>query len=163
SRLKTSISNSRAQSIEALTKKPLDLLIIGGGIVGSGIARDAAMRGLRVGLVEQYDFAFGTSSRSSRLLHGGLRYLAQGRVGLVLDTLRSAEKGGATLMNYVRFENAKFVSGEWEAAVEDKISPQNFSIRARAIVNATGAWADGLPHSEVKLRLTKGIHLVVER
>jgi glycerol-3-phosphate dehydrogenase len=58
-------------------------LIIGGGIVGSGIARDAAMRGLRVGLVEQHDFASGTSSRSSRLLHGGLRYLAQGRIGLV--------------------------------------------------------------------------------
>ena len=61
---------------------PLDVLIIGGGIVGAGIARDAAMRGLKVGLVEQHDFAFGTSSRSSRLLHGGMRYLAQGRIGL---------------------------------------------------------------------------------
>ena len=66
------------------------MLIIGGGIVGSGIARDAAMRGLRVGLVEQHDFASGTSSRSSRLLHGGLRYLAQGRVGLVHEA--SVEK-----------------------------------------------------------------------
>ena len=63
----------------------LDVLVIGGGIVGSGVARDAAMRGLRVGLVEQNDFASGTSSRSSRLLHGGLRYLAQGRVGLVRE------------------------------------------------------------------------------
>src|SRR5688572_17700905 len=68
-----------------LTEGPLDLLIVGGGIVGAGVARDAAMRGLKVGLVEQHDFAFGTSSRSSRLLHGGMRYLAQGRIGLVRE------------------------------------------------------------------------------
>src|SRR6186997_3312809 len=80
----------REQTIRELSRAPLDVLIIGGGIVGSGIARDAAMRGLKVGLVEQYDFAFGTSSRSSRLLHGGLRYLAQGRVGLVHEA--SVEK-----------------------------------------------------------------------
>ena len=58
--------------------------------VGSGVARDAAMRGLSVALVDRHDFAFGTSSRSSRLLHGGLRYLAQGRVGLVHEA--SVEK-----------------------------------------------------------------------
>ena len=216
------------------------------------------MRGLRVGLIEQHDFAFGTSSRSSRLLHGGLRYLAQGRVGLVheasvekkivhhiaphladplafvfptysdnrdwklwqlkigvkiydllcggrnlgsstwlsktqalkhvpglteknlngavryydgftndarlvLDTLRSAAKSGAVLLNYAKFENAKFVSGKWEAQIEDKLSSQKFALQARSVVNATGPWADGLPHSDVKLRLTKGIHLVVER
>ena len=66
--------------------EPVDLLIIGGGIVGAGIARDAALRGLSCALVEQYDFAFGTSSRSSRLLHGGLRYLAQGRIRLVRES-----------------------------------------------------------------------------
>src|SRR5215469_8152187 len=80
----------RARTISSLTESTLDLLIVGGGIVGAGIARDAAMRGLRVGLVEQHDFAFGTSSRSSRLLHGGLRYLAQGRLGLVHEA--SVEK-----------------------------------------------------------------------
>src|SRR5204863_3702938 len=69
---------------------PLDVLVIGGGIVGSGVARDAALRGLRVALVDRRDFAFGTSSRSSRLLHGGLRYLAQGRIGLVREA--SVEK-----------------------------------------------------------------------
>ncbi|NLE39288.1 MAG: FAD-dependent oxidoreductase, partial [Pirellulaceae bacterium] len=72
-------------SLEDLTRTDLDLLVIGGGIVGAGVARDAGMRGLKVGLVEQFDFAFGTSSRSSRLLHGGLRYLAQGHVGLVRE------------------------------------------------------------------------------
>ena len=69
---------------------PLDLLVIGGGIVGAGVARDAAMRGLRIGLVDRRDFASGTSSRSSRLLHGGLRYLAQGRIRLVHEA--SVEK-----------------------------------------------------------------------
>src|SRR4051794_1239123 len=84
------MSTKRTNSLAQLVASPLDLLIIGGGIVGSGIARDAAMRGLKVGLVEQHDLAFGTSSRSSRLLHGGLRYLAQGRVGLVHEA--SVEK-----------------------------------------------------------------------
>lgn len=233
------------------------MLIIGGGIVGAGIARDAAMRGLKIGLVEQHDFAFGTSSRSSRLLHGGLRYLAQGRVGLVreasvekkivhhiaphlaeplpfifptyrdnknwklwqlkigvkvydllcggrnlgkstwlsqrealervpglasqnlngavryfdgftndarlaIDTLRSAAKDGANIVNYCRFVGAK--RGEfWECEIEDRLARKNFPVRARTVVNATGPWADGLPHSHVQLRLTKGIHLVVER
>src|SRR5712664_1337326 len=83
-------SEQRSATANALTQSPLDLLIIGGGIVGAGIARDAAMRGLRTGLVEQHDFAAGTSSRSSRLLHGGMRYLAQGRLGLVREA--SVEK-----------------------------------------------------------------------
>src|SRR5512147_34658 len=80
----------RSESANRLAAEPLDLLVVGGGIVGAGVARDAAMRGLRVGLVEQHDFASGTSSRSSRLLHGGLRYLAQGRIGLVREA--SVEK-----------------------------------------------------------------------
>src|SRR5688500_10622431 len=63
----------------------LDLLIIGGGIVGCGAARDAAMRGLKTALVEQNDLAFGTSSRSSKLVHGGLRYLEQGEVSRVFE------------------------------------------------------------------------------
>jgi glycerol-3-phosphate dehydrogenase len=65
-----------------------DLLVIGGGITGAGIARDAALRGLRVALVEARDFGSGTSSRSSRLIHGGLRYLEQGQLHLVLESLR---------------------------------------------------------------------------
>jgi glycerol-3-phosphate dehydrogenase len=61
---------------------PLDVLVIGGGITGSGIALDAAARGLRVALVEKHDLAFGTSRWSSKLVHGGLRYLATGNVGI---------------------------------------------------------------------------------
>jgi glycerol-3-phosphate dehydrogenase len=247
----------RRDAIRALAGGPVDLLVVGGGIVGAGIARDAAMRGLRIGLVEQHDFAFGTSSRSSRLLHGGMRYLAQGRLGLVrqasiekkvihqiaphlaeplpfifptyqgdrdwvlwqlkigvkiydllcggrnlgkstwlsadetlrrvpallagklkgavryfdgftndsrlvLDTLRSAELKGAILGNYCRFKGA--APGEaWECELEDVFGGESFKVRAQAVVNATGPWGDRLQHSRVKLRITKGVHLVVER
>jgi glycerol-3-phosphate dehydrogenase len=244
----------------------VDLLVIGGGIVGAGVARDAALRGLSTLLVDQYDFAFGTSSRSSRLLHGGLRYLAQGRMGLVreashekltlariaphlaaalpflfptykksgwsrwklrigvklydwlcggpnlgkssglspadalaklphlnptnltggvryfdgftndarlvLDTLRSAERAGAHLSNYTTFTHAQRAGDLWEChlhATEDgpiqshrpplhPIAP----VRARAVVNAAGAWASSFAQSQVKLRLTKGVHVVVD-
>lgn len=248
---------NRADALKALQGQTLDVLIVGGGIVGAGVARDAALRGLKVGLVEQHDFAFGTSSRSSRLLHGGLRYLAQGRVGLVheasvekkiihhiaphlaeplpfifptyrgnrhwvlwqlkigvkiydllcggrnlgnstwlskagvlervpaltptrlngavryfdgftndarltIDTLRSAARGGAVVLNYCRFKNATRTR-DWQCDVEDRLTQTPFTIRAKAVVNATGPWADGLPHSRVKLRVTKGIHLVVDR
>src|SRR5947209_4009865 len=81
---------SRETALSGLSGQTLDILVIGGGIVGAGVARDAAMRGFQVGLIDQRDFAFGTSSRSSRLLHGGLRYLAQGRIGLVREA--SVEK-----------------------------------------------------------------------
>ena len=233
-----------------------DLLVIGGGIVGSGVARDAAMRGLRTLLVEQGDFASGTSSRSSRLLHGGLRYLAQGRVGLVreasvekirlhqiaphlaqplafvfpawkgtgwprwqlaigvrlydllagrnlggsqvlssaevlelapgarteglsggvryfdaftndarlvLDTLRSAEDAGATLVNYMRFVDCGDADVTRRCELRDELTGETCTINARAVVNAAGAWAGRIPHSKVRLRLTKGAHLVIDR
>src|SRR5438105_6086931 len=75
-------------ALEQLSSRRWDILVIGGGIVGAGVARDAAMRGLNVALVEQGDFASGTSSRSSRLVHGGVRYLEQGNVGLVFESSR---------------------------------------------------------------------------
>ena len=64
-----------------------DLLVVGGGINGAGIARDAARRGLTVALVEMRDLAYGTSSRSSKLVHGGLRYLEQGELSLVFEAV----------------------------------------------------------------------------
>lgn len=71
-----------------LAARELDLLVIGGGIMGAGILRDAAMRGLRAALVDQADFGAGTSSRSSRLIHGGLRYLEHRQWRLVFEALR---------------------------------------------------------------------------
>jgi glycerol-3-phosphate dehydrogenase len=250
-------STSREEALARLTAEPLDVLVLGGGIVGSGVLRDAAMRGLRAGLVEQHDFAGGTSSRSSRLLHGGLRYLEQGRLGLVhessvekktlrriaphladplafifpayrgngrpkwqlgigvkiydllcagknfgpsgtlsradtlrllptlcadrltgavryfdaltndarlvLDTLRSAAHHGATICNYAQFHDARREGGQWVCELEDRSAGKSVSARARTLVNATGPWAQQVRHSAVKLRLSKGIHLVVER
>ncbi|WP_067138379.1 glycerol-3-phosphate dehydrogenase/oxidase [Microtetraspora malaysiensis] len=75
-------------SLAELADAPLDLLVVGGGVTGCGAALDAASRGLRVGLVEQGDLGSGTSSRSSRLVHGGLRYLEQFQFGLVREALR---------------------------------------------------------------------------
>ncbi|HEY4216669.1 MAG TPA: glycerol-3-phosphate dehydrogenase/oxidase [Gemmatimonadaceae bacterium] len=83
-------SPTRAARFAALANQRFDVLIIGGGITGCGIARDAALRGLSVALVEKDDFASGTSSRSSRLVHGGLRYLENGYLHLVFES--SAER-----------------------------------------------------------------------
>ena len=78
---------TRTRNLEALASEPLDLLIIGGGATGAGIARDAAMRGIHTALVDQGDFGSGTSSRSSRLIHGGLRYLEHWQFGVVRKSL----------------------------------------------------------------------------
>ncbi len=237
--------------------EPLDILVVGGGIVGAGVARDAAMRGLRVGLAEQYDFAWGTSSRSTRLLHGGLRYLAQGRVGLVrqasrekgilhriaphladplpfyfpcfqgtawpawklklgvkvydllcgrlllgksssldaeamaralpgletkglkggvryfdaltqdsrlvIDSLTSARRHGALLQNHARLVSAEPDGKTWRCALKDTLTGEEFSLETRCVVNAAGPWAERFPKSGVRLRLTKGVHLVIPK
>ncbi len=77
----------RAAALEVLATKELDILVVGGGIVGTGSALDAATRGLRVGMVEARDWASGTSSRSSKLVHGGIRYLEQLDFRLVREAL----------------------------------------------------------------------------
>jgi glycerol-3-phosphate dehydrogenase len=249
--------NERSAALAKLCGEPLDVLVIGGGIVGSGVARDAAMRGLRTAIVEQADFASGTSSRSSRLLHGGMRYLAQGRIALVreasrekcvighiaphlaqplafifpgrkgtswarwklaigaklydllcgmrnfgrssvlsldetsrvlpglstdhltgavryfdaltndarlvLDTLRSAAEHGAIALNYVRLIDATPSGNLWNCTLEDTETGTRHNVRTRTVVNAAGPWSDRLPHSKTSLRLTKGVHLVIDR
>jgi glycerol-3-phosphate dehydrogenase len=250
---------NRADSLAAAGdgRDPFDVLVIGGGIVGAGVARDAAMRGLRTVLVEQRDLASGTSSRSSRLLHGGLRYLAQGRFGLVrqaqrekrtilrlaphlvqplpfifpapragpwkpwklrigvrlydwlcgegnfgtsgalsmqevreclpqldatafrgavryfdamtddarlvIDTCRSAASHGAQILNYVQATSVQAKSKLWQAQLHDRIGEQGLGLVARTVVNACGPWADRWPASAARLRLTKGVHLVIDR
>src|SRR5262249_3525723 len=76
------------RSVDALRDGPFDLLILGGGITGAGVALDAALRGFRVALIDKGDFASGTSSVSSKLIHGGLRYLEHGQFPLVYEALR---------------------------------------------------------------------------
>ena len=78
----------RAELLERLAGSPsYDLVIVGGGATGLGVALDAATRGFRVALVEAFDFAKGTSSRATKLGHGGVRYLAQGNIALVREAL----------------------------------------------------------------------------
>ncbi len=79
-------AKNRAQHLEQLKSQTYDILVIGGGATGCGIALDAAARGMKVALVEKGDFASGTSSKSTKLIHGGLRYLKQFEVGLVRET-----------------------------------------------------------------------------
>src|SRR4051812_10397861 len=77
--------------LQELTSSDVDLLVVGGGIVGCGIARDAALRGLRVALIEREDLGAGTTSRSTRLIHGGLRYLELLDFALVRQDMRERE------------------------------------------------------------------------
>lgn len=82
----------RTDALRRMEADGVDVLVVGGGITGAGCALDAASRGLRVGLVERDDFASGTSSKSSKLVHGGLRYLQQGEVRLVYEALHERQR-----------------------------------------------------------------------
>lgn len=82
---------NRPMMLKEMASGTFDLLVIGGGITGAGVAREASLRGLRVALVEQNDFAFGTSSRSTKLIHGGLRYLKQFDFKLVREAVEERQ------------------------------------------------------------------------
>jgi glycerol-3-phosphate dehydrogenase len=98
----------RTADLETLTHETWDVVIVGGGIVGSGALLDAASRGLRAALIEQDDIAAGTSSRSSRLIHGGLRYLEQFRFGLVREALAERSRLLSLAPHLVRLEPLLF-------------------------------------------------------
>lgn len=92
----------RGQALDRLAAGQFDVLVVGGGITGAGVALDAASRGLRTALVEQDDFGSGTSSRSSKLVHGGLRYLSQGDYRLVAQALAERHRLLANAPHLVR-------------------------------------------------------------
>jgi len=117
-------AETREATLAALETAELDVLVVGGGITGAGVARDAVLRGLRVGLVEAVDFAAGTSSRSSKLIHGGVRYLQQGEVALVRESATEravlrrlaphlAEPVVMLIPTYGRASQAKLGVGLW--------------------------------------------------
>jgi glycerol-3-phosphate dehydrogenase len=102
-------------ALPALAAREWDLLIIGGGITGAGILLEASRRGLKALLVEQRDFAWGTSSRSSKLVHGGLRYLKQGRFGLTRESVRERDvlmREASGLVEPQGFAFAHYVGGK---------------------------------------------------
>src|SRR6187200_1358663 len=92
----------REDAVSTLDGEPFDVLVIGGGITGAGVALDAATRGYSVALVERGDFAIGTSSRSSKLVHGGLRYLQNFDLGLVREALLERQINVALAPHLVR-------------------------------------------------------------
>ncbi len=92
----------RAVDLARAERGDLDLLVVGGGITGAGVLRDAASRGMRALLVERADFASGTSSRSSKLVHGGLRYIGEGHLGVVRTACRERDRLLAQVPNLVR-------------------------------------------------------------
>lgn len=98
----------RADDLARLADTPWDVLVVGGGVTGSGILLDATTRGLAAALVEQDDIASGTSSRSSRLIHGGLRYLEQFHVGLVREALSERARLLVLAPHLVRLEPLLF-------------------------------------------------------
>lgn len=247
---------SRAAAWERISKTEWDVLIIGGGITGAGVAREAARRGLKTLLVEQRDYAWGTSSRSSKMVHGGLRYIAQGdirltwhsltererllqeapglvsRMGywfahyrhvfpgrflfgillmlydllagvrdhryfpraeflkrmpgyrgdnlkgasrytdalvddsrLVLRVLDEAVADGALVLNYVKAERLIMENGRVAGVhLQDAETASTLAVKAKVVVNATGAWADRLREplaGEKKVRPQRGSHVVL--
>jgi len=97
---------TRTQNLERMGQEIFDLVIIGGGIIGAGVARDATSRGMTVALIDGNDFAFGTSSRSSKLIHGGIRYLENLEFHLVFEALserRLLFEIAPTLVHPLRF------------------------------------------------------------
>ena len=253
-------TEQRAALLARLSTQTWDLVVIGGGISGAGVAQQAARRGWSVLLVEQRDFAWGTSSRSSKLVHGGLRYLKEGDIQTTLHSVRErqrllreapglvepqsflfadcpgrkpgrwlmqtglvvydlmagnhgvrdshfyadlattqalapglappglrgalvfqdaktddarlvwrllleAQRDGATLLNYMAVQNLQTANGQVTGVVtKDALTGHTHSVQARAVVNATGAWADRLRAgvgAAPLLRPLRGSHLVL--
>ena len=246
----------RAQRLARLETQTWDLVVIGGGISGAGVAQQAARRGWTVLLIEQRDFAWGTSSRSSKLVHGGLRYLKEGDIKTTLHSVRErdrlmreapeliepqsflfadcagrkpgrrlfqlglmvydlmaghhslgradlvtthalapglapanlrgsmvfqdaktddarlvwrvlseAQRDGAVVLNYVAARALQLDAGRVSGlTVHDALTGQSYQVATKAVVNATGAWADRLRSGvggKPMLRPLRGSHLVV--
>lgn len=256
-------NKNRANVIEQLKSTHFDVLVIGGGITGAGIALDASTRGMKIGLVEMQDFAAGTSSRSTKLVHGGLRYLKQFEVKMVaevgkeravvyengphvttpewmllpfhkggtfgkfstsiglrvydflagvkrserrvmlsanetmdkeplvkkdnlqgggvyveyrtddarltIEVMKQAVQKGAVALNYSKVENLVYEDGKVVGVVvKDRITGEEYEIRAKKIVNAAGPWVDKIREKDQSktgkvLRLTKGVHIVIDQ
>jgi len=250
------VRQDRATAWQRLTQEEWELIVIGGGITGAGVAREAARRGLKTLLIEQRDYAWGTSSRSSKMVHGGLRYIAQGDIKLTWHSLTERERllieapglvtrmgywfahyrhvfpgrfvfgillrvydflagvrdrrflsrkdflarvpgyreenltgasrytdalvddsrlvmrvldeacaDGALSLNYVKAESLIMENGHVAGLqLRDDLTGKTASVKAKAVINATGAWADRLREKlagERKVRPQRGSHVVL--
>ena len=138
----------RADMLDRLESESFDVLVIGGGITGTGVALDAASRGLRTALVERDDFASGTSSKSSKLVHGGLRYLQQGEIRLVYEALRERERLCKNAPHLVRVLPFMIPILTRDGVVSRKIARAMGS--AMWMYDLTGGWRIGKMHRRLK-------------
>lgn len=144
----STIASSRDSDLQALRSGQFDVLVIGGGVTGLGVAVDAASRGLKVALVERDDFASGTSSKSSKLIHGGVRYLQQGEVALVYEALHERHRLKRNAPHLVQLLPFMIPILKRDGVVSRKI--------ARALGTAlwmydlTGGWRIGKFHRRLK-------------
>ena len=136
------------EMVDQLDQGTFDLLIIGGGITGVGVALDAATRGLRVALVERDDFASGTSSKSSKLVHGGLRYLQQGEIRLVDEALHERQRLRRNAPHLVRVLPFMIPVLTKDSVVSRKIARALGS--AMWMYDVTGGWRIGRIHRRLK-------------
>jgi glycerol-3-phosphate dehydrogenase len=154
--------NKRSEGIERLAaarSDPFDVLVVGGGITGAGIALDAASRGLSVGLVDRGDFASGTSSKSSKLVHGGLRYLEQRELGLVREASKERDLLGKLAPQLVepiqfvipvadRWRRAMFGVGLW--TYDALASFRNIKVHKYLSIEQTEEMVPALPKGKLK-------------
>lgn len=136
----------RQANLERLKSERFDVLVIGGGITGCGIALDAASRGLKTALVEKGDFASGTSSKSSKLIHGGLRYLKQLQFKVTLEASR--EKARLKRLAPHLIEDLPFLLPHWTRATRALISPGLW------IYDAAAGFPKGLIHKHLSAAAT---------
>ncbi len=138
----------RLRNIDRLQTEAFDVLVVGGGITGIGVALDAASRGLRTALVEREDFASGTSSKSSKLIHGGLRYLQQGEIGLVYEALHERQRLRRNAPHLVSILPFMIPILTHDGVISKKIARALGS--ALWMYDLTGGWRIGKLHKRLK-------------
>lgn len=141
---------TRQASIKRLGTEHFDVLVVGGGITGAGVALDAAARGLKVAIVDQTDFAAGTSSKSSKLIHGGLRYLQQGDVALVYEALHERQRLLRNAPHLVRMLPFMIPVLTKDGVVSRKIARALGS--ALWMYDLTGGWRVGKFHRRLRAK-----------
>ncbi|MSX94802.1 MAG: FAD-dependent oxidoreductase, partial [Actinobacteria bacterium] len=134
--------------LQRLEHETFDVLIIGGGITGAGVALDAATRGLSTALIERDDFASGTSSKSSKLVHGGLRYLQQGEINLVYQALHERRRLRRNAPHLVKVLPFMIPILTKNGVVSRKIARAMGS--AMWMYDITGGWRIGKVHKRLR-------------